>query len=256
MLCIIPKSNIEKVSIYVNKNKKTMTQIKQELGCQYIINAGLFNMTTFKPINMLKVDGVSLSTGGNPFGYAINGNKVVFSYDNNVNYPTFISAYPVLVRNGKKTGDAAPAGLGGYRARSCIGVTAKGDIVLACDTANRSIDWMAEELKNAGCDTAINLDGGGSSQCNFDGKQLTSSRIVHNFICVWTKKNATTEGEEMKTYTNGNSRKTVYETTACTKQIGSLDPNETCSLLYEDSKFKVVMYYITGTTERKVGFIK
>ena len=189
MICTIPAESIRKIRIYVNSSKMSMGQVKKAVGCQYIINAGLYNMATFKPVNMLTVDGVVLSAGGNPYGYAIDGSKIVFSYENNVKYPSFIGAYPLLVRDGKATGAAAPAGLDGYKPRSAVGLKSDGSIVMLCYQTNRSLDGVADELVQAGCVTAINLDGGGSSQCNFDGKGMTSSRIVHNYLCVWTEEN-------------------------------------------------------------------
>ncbi len=187
MICTIPKSCIRKIAIYVNTGKKTMAQIKRELGCQYILNGGLFRTASFAPVNHLTVDGKVLSANGNPYGYGISGTSLTFSYGNNVKAPTFLGAYPVLVRDGKATGDPAPEGLGGYQHRSCVGVTKSGNVVLLCDQTNRSLGGMAGELVQAGCDTAINLDGGGSSQCDFDGQALTSNRVVHNFLCIWTE---------------------------------------------------------------------
>lgn len=186
MIAVIPKASIRKIGLYVNTGRKTMAAIQQETGCTYILNGGLYNMDTFQPVNHLTVSGKVLSANGNPYGYGINGSKMTFSYGNNVNAPDFIGAYPVLVRYGKPTGAAAPAGLEGYRPRSAVGVTKDGDIVLLCTQSNRSLDGIAGDLVDAGCDTAINLDGGGSSQCNFNGETLTSSRIVHNYLLIWT----------------------------------------------------------------------
>lgn len=187
MVTVIPKSKITKISVYVNTKRQSMSQIKKALGCQYILNAGLFNLSTFKPINHLTVDGKVLSATANPYGYGIKGTDVIFSYANNVNAPTFLGAYPVLVREGLSLNEKAPAGLDGYRHRSAIGVTKTGDVVLLCEGVNRSLSGISGDLIKAGCDTAINLDGGASSQCDFDGSVITSSRVVHNYICIWTQ---------------------------------------------------------------------
>lgn len=187
MVTTIPRNKITKIAIHVNSTRQSMSQIKKTLGCQYILNGGLFNLNTFQPINQLVVDGKTLSKNGNPYGYAINGTKLTFSYENNVNAPLFLGAYPVLVRDGKALNEKVPNGLGGYAHRSCIGVTTLGDIVLLCDITNRSLSGVTAELVKAGCDTAINLDGGGSSQCIFDDKTFLSTRVVHNYICIWTQ---------------------------------------------------------------------
>lgn len=196
MICTIPKGTIRKIGIYVNSSKMTMAQVKKALGCQYILNGGLYDMAKFQAINMLTVDGTVLSNNGNPYGYGINGTSLTFSYGNNVKAPSFLGAYPVLVRDGNVTGDAAPSGLSGYQKRSCVGVTKSGDIVLLCDQTTRSLNGVAGNLVSAGCDTAINLDGGGSSQCDFDGKTLTSTRVVHNYLCIWTGEAEKTEPTE------------------------------------------------------------
>lgn len=254
MIAKIPFEAIERVSIYINSGKKKLSEIKKETGADYLINAGLYNMKSFTPINMLTVRGKVLSRGGNPYGYAFSGSTITFSYDNGVKYPDFIGSYPLLIANGKQAFDSIPSGLGGDRGRSAIGLTGN-DLVLCCIADGKndaSLYDLCKIMMEAGCVNAINLDGGGSSQCDFNGQRIVSARIVHNYICVWLKK----EDENVKTYINGNARKTVYETTACKKSIGSLDPNETCWLLYEMDGYKVVMYYITGTQERKVGFVK
>lgn len=185
MITLIPRERVKKIDLYVNQDRKTMTAIQQETGCTYILNGGLYDMAKFQAINHLTVDGKVLSANGNPYGYGIKGTTMTFSYGNNVKAPDFLGAYPVLVRDGKATGAAAPVGLEGYRPRSAVGVTADGDIVLLCEQANRSLDGIAEELVEMGCETAINLDGGGSSQCIFDGEALKASRIVHNYLLIW-----------------------------------------------------------------------
>lgn len=187
MLCKIPKEKISRICVYQNTNRKSMSQIQKALGCQFMINGGLYNMNTFKPINQLTIDGIVLSKNGNPFGYAIKDGSMIFSYDNNVKAPTFLGAYPVLVRDGKTLNEKPPVGLEGYRPRSCVGVTKSGDVVFLCYNTNRSLNAVSKELVDAGCDTAINLDGGGSSQCIFDEQRIISTRVVHNFLCIWTK---------------------------------------------------------------------
>lgn len=185
MIKLIPRERITKIGLYVNQDRKTMAAIQQETGCTYILNGGLFNRKKFQAINHLTVDGKVLSATSTPYGYGIKGTTMTFSYGNNVKAPDFLGAYPVLVRDGKATGAAAPVGLEEYRPRSAVGVTADGDIVLLCEQANRSLDGISEELVEMGCETAINLDGGGSSQCIFDGEALKASRIVHNYLLIW-----------------------------------------------------------------------
>lgn len=192
LVTAIPFANIEKISIYINSGRKTMAQIKRELGCDYIINAGLFNMATFRPMNYLVSDGRILSSNGGKFGFSFNGSVACLSYDNNVNYPHHVSGYPCLIKDGEKAFSKTPAGLEGHRGRSAAGITKDALILRAVQDVSGNSDFTLDELyrdmKNRGCIHAINLDGGGSVQCDFYSNTITSSRIVHNFICVWLKK--------------------------------------------------------------------
>lgn len=187
MITIIPKEKIRRVDLYVNTGKKSMSRIKRELGCDYIINGGLFHTDTFTPAGYLTSNGKVLEEVANPFGFAINKDKMVFSYGNNVNYPDFLGCYHVLVRDGEIAIAQSESNKYGYTKRTAIGLTRDGSIVLLCDQTNRSLYGIAGELIDAGCDVALNYDGGGSTQAIFDKKRMTSSRIVHNFLCVWTE---------------------------------------------------------------------
>ena len=51
----------KKVSIYINTARKSTAQVKAETGCTALINGGLFDMGTFKPVCHLKVDGKVLA---------------------------------------------------------------------------------------------------------------------------------------------------------------------------------------------------
>lgn len=202
MICTIPAASIRKIGIYVNSSKMSMGQVKKAVGCQYIINGGLFNMGDFTPAGYLTVDGKVKAAVGNPYGFAVKDDKITFSYGNNVKYPGFLGCYHVLVRDGKIVIGKTESDKYGYTKRSVVGLKADGSVVLLCDQTNRSLYGMAEDLVDMGCDVALNFDGGGSSQCDFDGKALTSTRIVHNFLCVWTqaapKESGGTEEEKSK----------------------------------------------------------
>lgn len=201
MTATIPFTKIKKTDIYVNYARKSMSQIKKELGCDYLINAGLFNMKTFKPINRLVVNGQTLSDGRGMFGFSFSDDKVVLSYENQVNYPDHVSGYPCLLKAGKKAFTSDPSGLGGRRGRSAIGYGTHAIVLFCCSDGSdaMTLDALQKEMRKLGCVDAINLDGGGSSQCDFDGRCITSDRVVHNYIAIWLKddkikvSNATTE---------------------------------------------------------------
>ena len=58
----------------------------------------------------------------------------------------------------------------------------------------------------------------------------------------------------MKTYKNGSTPETVYQTSKCAVKIGSLDPYEQCQAI-ADVDGKIVVLYNTANG-KKVGFVK
>lgn len=251
----IPLERVARTKIYINGERKTLAQIVDEEKPDYAVNAGFFNMAKFTPSTWLVADGKVLSQGGSGYGYAFDGGKIVFACQNNVRYPDFLGGYPVILRDGKKAYGAWPADISD-RGRTAIGLTRDGLVLRCVPDMYGSGDFTPEELyadmSVHGCVTAVNLDGGGSTQGYFNGKYIISTRIVHSFLLVWLKK----EDSMPPTYTNGNKRTPVFEDTRCIKRIGWLDAGEVCALLYSDATYHVVMYFITGTNTRKVGFIR
>ena len=59
----------------------------------------------------------------------------------------------------------------------------------------RTPEQLREDLLAAGWESAIMLDGGGSSQCDFAGQQVESGRAVHDLILVYLKKEGNTVSE-------------------------------------------------------------
>jgi len=61
---------------------------------------------------------------------------------------------------------------------------------------------------------------------------------------------------EMKKYVNGSIREDVFETTGLKNKIGSLDPKEVCECYGIIDNRALVVYKVSGTNERKSGFVK
>lgn len=196
MIAAIPFDKIKKIGVYLNSGKKTMAQIKIATGADYVLNGTLFNMTAFTPANWLVVNGNTLSQLGNPFGYAMSDDKITFCYANQAGGTDFVGSYPLLIRNGKIDSEGVPAGLGGKRARSAMGLT-KDSVVLFCapESEGLTLSALASKMLAIGCENAINFDGGASSQCDFRGLRVTSSRIVLDYVCIWLKEEKQTGGK-------------------------------------------------------------
>ena len=82
-------------------------------------------------------------------------------------------------------------GQGGKRGRSAIGL--KNDrLALYCSRdgsgAARTPEALRDDLARAGWDSAVMLDGGVSSQCDFLGQRITSPRRAQHYLLVYLKR--------------------------------------------------------------------
>lgn len=191
MVAIIPFDKIDKVQIYINVNKKSVASIKQETGADYIVNGTLYDMSTYEPVCHLKSNGtVYCKPNYTTWGYSWNSPND-FALEVIPNNDANNIACVCMIRNGKKEVMHYDSALGGIRGRSAIGLT-KNSLVLYC-TKDGSSEAMTpatlqSKMFNLGCKDAMMLDGGGSSQGDFNGNIITSSRKVQNLILVYLKK--------------------------------------------------------------------
>lgn len=190
-------SKIEKLYIYVTNCRKTLTQMSSEIKSQYpsrkfyILNGGMWN-SDGSPCRGLKVNSVLLSATpwGNVFGYGWdNVNDFCMTTDWQ-KYSNYISC-STLIHNKKKVEIPYDKAQGGTRGRTAIGLSGS-ELVMYCSQDGSSDaktpEKLQEELYSLGLDSAIMLDSGGSSMCNFDGAKITGDgRKVHNWIIVIMK---------------------------------------------------------------------
>ena len=191
MIAIIPFNKISKVQIYINTNKKTLAEIKKETGADYIINGTLYDMSTYKAVCHLKSnDKIYCKPDYTTWGYSWNNNEIptmeVLANNDQNNI-----ACVCMIRNSEKQKMQYDSALGGKRGRSAIGTT-KDSFILYCieDGSKESLtpESLQDYMASQGCKDAIMLDGGGSSQCNFNGYTIVSKRKVQNLILVYIKK--------------------------------------------------------------------
>ena len=192
MIVKIPFSEIERVSIYLNRSKKSVSDIKKATEADYVLNGTLYDMGTFQPVCHLRTYGETVCQPPyTTYGYAwdeLPELEVIPS--NRKNHIACVT----MLRDGTKQAMRYDAALGGKRGRSAMGRTAD-SLVLLCTKDGGSESMTPEELQDElyrmGCMDAVMLDGGGSSQCDFDGKTITSTRRVQNLILVYLRKEKT-----------------------------------------------------------------
>lgn len=198
----IPLSNIQKIQIYVNTAKRSLSAIQAETGADYIINGTLYNMISFEPNCHLKADGkVLCKPNYSVAGYAWNdGPDISMDTLPDPSQRNYIACTPLVVAGRALPELTYDSGQGGKRGRTAMGI--KGDrLALYCTrdggTMERTPETLRDDLAAAGWESAVMLDGGGSSQCYFKGDTIKSTRVVHDLILVYRKGSDTTG---VKTY--------------------------------------------------------
>lgn len=202
----IPLSEIERLAV-VQGQGRTLGQIKAALKPDLIMNGGFYDTNTGKPIYHLKVNGTVLAKNSETrWGYCWAGADVAMrqvpneeqNYISGVELLTPWDGMTVPLRYGRE--------VGGKRGRTAMAHTGEnppaaggpppfdkgGSLILYCSGDGtkdaKTPEGLREELHGLGATTALMLDGGGSSQCDFGGGQvIVSGRRVHNYICVWLK---------------------------------------------------------------------
>lgn len=198
-IATIPLSSVSRLSL-VEAGGRSMAQVKKALGCQYIINAWFYNMNTGKAVGNLCIDCmVKANAGWAGYGMTWNTTDIRMEIVPGAKAgKTYLSGVELLTpTRGPDKPASYSAEYGGKRGRSAMMLA--GDYLILYCTGDgtkdaKTPDSMRDELVELGgkyTNTAnlrlLGLDSGGSSQCDFDGKKIYSSRRVAGYLCVWTK---------------------------------------------------------------------
>ena len=209
-IAAIPLSSISRLYL-VEAGGRSMTQVKKALGCDYIINSWFYNMNTGKPVGNLCIDGtVKANAGWAGYGMTWNTTDIRMEIVPGAKAgKTYLSGVELLTpTRGPDEPASYSAEYGGKRGRSAM-MLAGDYLILYCSGDGtkdaKTPDSMRDELVELGgkyTNTAnlrlLGLDSGGSSQCDFDGKKIYSSRRVAGYLAVWTKKAGNTDDTEGK----------------------------------------------------------
>lgn len=184
-IATIPLADIERIAI-VTGNGRSMAQVKGD--ADYICNAGFYDMTTGRPVGHLKADGAVLAKeawGCWGFAWDRAGIKMAALPAAAKNYISGVEMLSPMI--GIHDAMHYRPEVGGSRPRTAMALT--GDkLLLYCADSPTTPEALRDTLYKLGAETAIMLDGGGSSQCDFQGKKISSGRRVHNYLAVWLRK--------------------------------------------------------------------
>lgn len=197
----VPLSRIGRIQVYVNIRRRTLTQIMRETGADYGLNGTLYNMRTMAVNCHLKADGKVLAAPAYTVaGYAWDTGPDIRMDMLPNSAQNYIACTPLIVSGKALSKLTYDPGQGGKRGRSAIGI--KGDrLALYCSrdgsAAARTPEALRDDMEAAGWESAIMLDGGGSSQCDFQGQRITSSRRVQHYILVYLNDGEVEGGKPM-----------------------------------------------------------
>ena len=153
------------------------------------VNADFYNMTTGAPSGALVMEGVEYHSVASENFFAIlkDGTAMIGSpsdyaaYQDQIQEAVGGSVY--LVKDGESVVDSSADYYNRRHSRTCVGITAEGKVVLMVldgrqepFSAGGSAEELAQIMLDAGCVTAINLDGGGST--TFVAKQEGSDTLT------------------------------------------------------------------------------
>ena len=190
----VPLSKIARIQIYVNSKQKTLKQIMLETGAEYGLNGTLYNMRTLAVNCHLKADGKVLAAPAYTVaGYAWDTGPDIRMDMLPNGAKNYIACTPLIVSGKPLSKLTYDSGQGGKRGRSAIGIKAD-RLAIYCSrdgsAAARTPEALRYDLAAAGWESAVMLDGGGSSQAYFknEKRQVYSARRVPHVILIYLKK--------------------------------------------------------------------
>lgn len=197
----IPLADIKEIELYVGYCRKSLAQVvayarSKAAGRKvYILNLGMWNPDG-SACPLLKAGGKWISKQSwKAHGFAWTSGPDICMTAEPGSAKDFWSTTPLVVPSvgavKKLSYDAK--GQGGSRPRSAVGMTAK-ELVLYCSSTGSPAtpEKLRDEMVSMGCTAAVMGDGGGSSQCWYDGKTLKGDgRKCHNYMIVYAQAGST-----------------------------------------------------------------
>ena len=195
----IPRNEIDEISVeQCAQPRETLKSFynRQTKKPDVLINGGLFGMNNGISCFGLIVDGKIVANDGKRiYGMGVIGSSdVSFGKIDEKKWKSWISGYPILIENGKKTTITDALELDYKARRSIWGISSKNIYLVTVDFPGMNFKDMQDLMFDIGCSEAINLDGGGSTRCLVDGDTITNgleNRAVDNIICVYLKSAST-----------------------------------------------------------------
>lgn len=197
----ISKKEIDKIGIEIGQQPRETLQSfydRQAKKPNLVTNLGLFGMNSaglpcFSLVSnhqQYAYDG--LRTEG--FGIT-DSNELLYGRHKERDWKDFCSAYPMLIKEGKKTIITYATELAYKTRRTCIGYDANYIYIICVDSPGMTYDELQNLGLSLGLSFMLNADGGGSSRMIYDGKTITNgleNRAVDNMLVIYLKTSSST----------------------------------------------------------------
>lgn len=173
----------KRIGIYINNRRLTIDQIRAETGADVVINGGLFT-ANFSPVCHLKSNGTVFASDPYKYwGYGWNMADIRLTQDY-ANLQNYICCC-CMVRNGKPENLIYNPDMGGKRERTALGLFPDGRVWFYAASNKMTPSALQSLALSAGLESAIMLDGGGSTQGISPNGAYRQNRICHNYILAW-----------------------------------------------------------------------
>lgn len=197
----ISKKEIDKIGIEIGQQPRETLQSfydRQAKKPNLVTNLGLFGM------NSVGLPCFSLVSNHQQYAYdglrtegfgITDSNELLYGRHKERDWKDFCSAYPMLIKDGKKTIITYATELAYKTRRTCIGYDANYIYVICVDSPGMTYDELQNLGLSLGLSFMLNADGGGSSRMIYDGKTITNgleNRAVDNMLVIYLKTSSST----------------------------------------------------------------
>ena len=201
----INRNDIEKIDIANIQGGFTASQVMERYKPDILINLALYDMASLTNITKMLDENVES-------GYLFTDEGIYLDREGDIGWCSFeeakedpnkkdyVSGSPILVKGGAVSiewGNKVSTYLKGTHKRCILGFN-NSEVILMSTETETTLEKAAKLAKEAGCNYAINLDGGGSCHLQEGNKVYTkSSRKNVSWLMIYKKK--TTNDDEVAT---------------------------------------------------------
>lgn len=174
-----------KLEFFDNRSYRlTAAQVRAKTGADYVINCVAFN-GNFQPVMGLRMDGKTLVLDDDYYGITWNTAQDITMDRASAGYQNYMTFVPFV-----RDQNAIPLRIGsdikGSRQRTAVGIYPDGDLWLyAVKSPTKTPEQMQRMALDKGCIHALMLDGGGSTCASSAYEEVTTSRKIPIYLCIW-----------------------------------------------------------------------